>query len=330
MSFISKLFGIVADPTEPGTAPGGFWLPEQASTVAPDVDRAFYFILGVSIFFTVLIVAVTILFLIRYRARPGHEVQKSPSHSTSLELTWSIIPAVLVVMMFFYGFSGYMKMYEPVSDPYEIIVTGQKWKWLFTYPNGYIDENLHIEKNRNVRLVLQSDDVIHSLFIPAFRVKRDTVPGRYNKLWFRATKAGEYAIYCAEYCGTSHSDMGAKVIVHEEGEFDAWLEEASDFLSRMPPAEAGELLYKQRGCAQCHSVDGASGIGPTFQGLWGRQENLLGGGTLVADEEYIRESILYPQAKVVAGYDPVMPTYKGRIKDEEILAIIEYIKTLDN
>jgi cytochrome c oxidase subunit 2 len=328
MTALSSLFDRAASIATDSTVPDGFWLPGQASTVAPEVDGAFFFILGVSAFFTVLIVGVTLYFLVRYRARPGHEAQKSASHSTALEITWSVIPAILVVMMFFYGFRGYMSMYTPLSDPYEIIVTGQKWKWLFTYPNGYIDENLHIEAGQNVRLVLQSDDVIHSLFVPAFRVKRDVVPGRYNKLWFRATVPGEYPIYCAEYCGTSHSDMLARVIVHPEGEFAPWLEDASDFLSRMPPAEAGALLYRQRGCTQCHSIDGRAGIGPSFKDLFGGQDVLVDGTRVDVDEDYVRESILYPQAKIVAGYDPVMPTYRGRLKDEEITAIIEYLKTL--
>ncbi|MDH3283290.1 MAG: cytochrome c oxidase subunit II [Acidobacteriota bacterium] len=311
-----------------GSRGGTMWLPEQASTVAPIVDMAFYFILGVSIFFTVLICGITILFLIKYRHRPGHEAEKTPSHSTALELTWSVIPAILVVMMFFYGFRGYMSMHTPMADAYEVLVTGQKWKWLFTYPNGYIDENLHIEAGRNVRLVMSSEDVIHSVWVPAFRIKQDVVPGRYNKLWFRTEMPGEYVLFCTEYCGTSHSDMNAKVVVHPAGEFDAWLEEASDFLSRMPPAEAGALLYRQRGCTQCHSVDGGAGIGPTFLGLFGSRDQLTDGTRVLVDEDYVRESILYPQAKLVAGYDPVMPTYKGRLKDEEITAIIEYLKTI--
>ncbi len=304
------------------------WLPEQASTVAPVVDMAFYFILVVSIVFTVLICGVTVVFLVKYRHRPGYEGEKTPAHSTALELTWSVIPAILVVMMFFYGFKGYMSMHTPMADAYEVLVTGQKWKWLFTYPNGYIDENLHIEAGRNVRLVMSSEDVIHSVWVPAFRVKQDVVPGRYTKLWFRSDAPGEYVLFCTEYCGTSHSDMNAKVIVHPEGEFDAWLEEASDFLSRMPPAEAGALLYRQRGCTQCHSADGSDGIGPTFLGLFGGEDRLVDGSSVRVDEDYVRESILYPQAKLVAGYDPVMPTYKGRLKDEEITAIIEYLKTI--
>jgi cytochrome c oxidase subunit 2 len=180
-----------------------------------------------------------------------------------------------------------------------------------------------------VRLVLSSEDVIHSFFVPSFRVKMDAVPGRYTKSWFRATRPGEYDVFCAEYCGTSHSDMRTAVVVHPPGEFEKWLEGASNLLATLPPAEAGARLYTTRGCAQCHSVDGRSGTGPTLQGLFGHPVPLQGGGSVTADENYLRESLLAPESKVVAGYQPVMPTYKGRLKDGEITAIIEYLKTLE-
>ncbi|RMG45024.1 MAG: cytochrome c oxidase subunit II [Acidobacteria bacterium] len=310
-----------------GAAPGPF-LPEQASDVAREVDFAFYFLTGVSAVFFVILVGATLWFMWRYRARPGREPEPSPSHNTALELTWSIIPAILLVMMFWYGFKGYMDMYVPPVDAYEINVEGQKWAWSFQYPNGYIDNELHLPAGRDVTLVLTSKDVIHSLYIPAFRVKRDAVPGRYNKVSFRAIKPGEYTLFCAEYCGTSHSDMLAKVVVHEPGDFERWLKRASDIVGRMPPAEAGELLYQKRGCKQCHSTDGSPGVGPTFKGIMGRRRVLTDGSEVVVDENFIRESILYPQAKVAAGFDPVMPTFQGRLKDEEIDAIIAYLKTL--
>jgi cytochrome c oxidase subunit 2 len=199
---------------------------------------------------------------------------------------------------------------------------------MFGYPNGYVDENLHVPVDTPVRLVITSDDVIHSLFIPAFRLKKDAVPGRYTKMWFRATQPGEYQVFCAEYCGTSHSDMLAKTVVHPPGEFEKWLENASNFLDKMSPAEAGEKLFKQRGCTQCHSIDGTRIIGPTLQGAFGHEVALTTGQKVLFDEDYARNSILNPQAQIVAGFDPVMPTYQGRLKDREISAIIEYIKTL--
>ncbi len=313
--------------SRPGPS-GGFWMPSRSSSVAADVDFVFNFILWISVFFTVLIGFLMVFFIIRYRHREGDTDRGAPSHNTALEVTWSVIPLILVILIFWFGFEAYLDMATSPSEPYEIIVTGQKWNWLFTYPNGYVDANLHVPVDTDVRLVMTSEDVIHSMFIPAFRVKRDVVPGRISHLWFRALDVGEFDIYCAEYCGTSHSDMGAKVVVHPPGEIDAWLEEASNFLDRMSPAEGGAMLYAQRGCPQCHSVDGSINIGPSFLNLYGAERQFEDGTTLIADEEYIQESILYPQAKILNGYESVMPTYQGRLKDREIVAIIEYIKTL--
>jgi cytochrome c oxidase subunit 2 len=307
---------------------GSFWMPPQISTVAHNVDSLFNFILAISVFFFLLIVAVMILFVIRYRRREGVEAAESASHNTALELTWTIIPLILVVVIFFFGFTGYLDMVTPPANAYEILVDGQKWNWSFTYPNGYVDANLHVPVDRPVRLVMTSADVIHSLYVPAFRIKMDVVPGRYSKAWFEATEPGEYELFCAEYCGTSHSDMLAVVVVHPPGEFETWLEQASNFLETMSPVEAGQKLFQARGCMQCHSVDGTAKTGPTMAGIYGRTEALADGGTVVADENYLRESILEPMAKVVAGYEPVMPTYQGRLKDAEITAIIEYLKSL--
>jgi cytochrome c oxidase subunit 2 len=221
-----------------------------------------------------------------------------------------------------------MDIATPPDNAYEVQVTGQKWNWLFTYPGGYVDPDLHVPVDTPVRLVLSSQDVIHSFFVPAFRIKRDVVPGRYNKTWFQSEKPGSYQVFCAEYCGTSHSTMLAKVVVHEPGQFERWLAEASNFLDKMPPEEAGEKLYLQRGCPQCHSVDGKPSTGPTFAGLFGSSVALSGGGSVGVDEDYIRTSILEPSAQVVAGYEPVMPSFQGRLNDREIDAIIAYLKTL--
>lgn len=312
-----------------GTASGpSFWMPQEASTTASQVDSIFYFIFWISLFFFILIVALMTLFVFRYRSAKGEPAEGAPDHNMPLELTWSIIPLILVIVIFYLGFKGFMNMFTAPQNSYEVLVTGQKWKWLFTYPNGYVDENLHVPVDVPVRLVLSSEDVIHSLYIPAFRVKRDAVPGRYTKAWFQATDSGEYQIFCAEYCGKGHSDMLAKVVVEKPGDFEKWLEKAASFVEKLPPAEAGQKLYKMRGCAQCHSVDGSGGNGPTFKGVFGEAVRMKTGASVVVDENYIRESILDPQAKVVAGFDPIMPTFKGRLKDKEITALIEYMKTL--
>jgi cytochrome c oxidase subunit II len=315
-----------------GIDSGGFWLPRQGSTVAPEVDGLFHAITWISIFFFVLITVVLLAFVWKYRARPGHEAQASATHNQSLEITWTVIPMFIVVWIFWQGFEGYLDMSNPPQNAYEVQVLGQKWKWLFTYPNGVVDENLHVPPGEPVRLVETSQDVIHSLFIPEFRIKHDAVPGRYEKEWFRADTPGEYQIFCAEYCGTQHSSMLAKVIVHpSRGDFEKWLADAGNFLDKLPPEDlwkGGERLYAQRGCKQCHSIDGTAGIGPSFKGIWGHQQPLKGGGTALVDENYVRESIVNPQAKIVAGFEPVMPTFQGRLKDKEITAVIEYVKHL--
>ncbi len=311
-----------------GAARAQFWMPERASTVAGQVDFLFNFILIVSIVFFLLIVSLITFFVLRYRRTRDRDAEESAHHNTALELTWSLIPFALLVVIFAFGFKYYLNMTVPPQNSIQIGVHAQRWAWSFTYPNGYTDANLHVPVNTPVDLTLTAEDVIHSLFIPAFRVKKDVVPGRYNKAWFEATRTGEYTVYCAEYCGRSHSDMLAKVIVHEPGGYEKWLEEAANWIDKLAPAEAGERLYTSLGCLACHSIDGGVRVGPTFKGLFGHPVPLRGGGEAVADENYIRESILDPATKVVAGFEPVMPTYKGRIKDKEITAIIEYLKTL--
>jgi cytochrome c oxidase subunit 2 len=302
-----------------------FWLPERVSTVAADVDWNFHFVYWVCVFFFALITFLLVLFVVRYRNRPAEE---TADHNTPLELLWSAIPTAIVMVMFWFGYATFMAMAVAPQDAYEIGVTAQKWSWLFTYPNGYVDGELHVPIDEPVRLVMSSEDVIHSFFVPQLRVKRDVIPGRYTDVWFQAMKTGEFRIYCTEYCGTSHYDMLSKLHVHDRAGFEAWLEEASDFLSRMPPAEAGEMLYLQRGCKQCHSVDGTTGTAPTFLGLYGTTEPLAGGGSAAVDENYVRESIVNPHVKIRDGYEPVMPSYQGRLSDAEISAIIEYLKTL--
>jgi len=313
--------GITNEPT--------FWMPSRSSTTAAAVDSVWSLILWISTFFFVLITVLMVVFVFRYRGGRGQGAKGSKDHNTALEVTWTVIPILLVIVIFWVGFEVYMDMAVPPEDAYEVQVTGQKWKWLFTYPNGYVDENLHVPVDTDIQLLMTSEDVIHSFFVPAFRVKKDVVPGRYTKLWFNPTDPGEYQIFCTEYCGTGHSDMLATVVVHEPGGFETWLAEASDLHGRFSPVEVGEIFYNRFGCGQCHSLDGAAGIGPTFQGLFGRTSPISDGTSVVADENYIRESILNPQAKVVSGFEPVMPTFQGRFKDQDITAIIEYIKRLE-
>jgi cytochrome c oxidase subunit 2 len=310
-------------------ADSGFWMPVQGSTGAVVVDRIFSLVLWVSVFFFVLIVSLMVFFVLRYRRREGREeATPSPRHNTVLELTWTAIPILIVIVIFIWGFRAFLDLNVPPANAYEVLVTGQKWKWLFTYPNGHVDEDLHVPVDTPVSLVMTSEDVIHGFYVPAFRLKRDVIPGRYVKLWFRAVKRGEYQIYCTQYCGTGHSDMWAKVVVHEPGGFERWLEEAGNFLKTMSPAQAGEHLYRTRGCAQCHTLDGAASTGPSWKGLFGSKLPLQDGRVIIADENYLRTCIVNPTENVPAGFQPVMPTFKGRLTDQEITAIIGFMKTM--
>lgn len=307
---------------------GGLWMPVNASTTAHNVDFIFWLIMWISVFFFALIVALMGVFVVQYRRRKGKAPEDSPHHHQMLEMVWTVIPSIIVILIFYLGFKSYLDMTVAPGNAMEIQVTGQKWQWFFTYPNGYVDENLHVPINTPVELIMSSEDVIHSFFVPAFRVKKDVVPGRYTKLWFEATKSGEFDVLCAEYCGTGHSDMYAKVFVHEPGGYETWLADASSFVDRMTPVEAGEKLYNTKGCAQCHTTDGTALIGPTFKELFGETVAFKDGSNTEADENYLRESILDPMKNIVAGFDPVMPTYQGKVNDKEIAAIIEFIKSL--
>ncbi len=320
----------LAQTTLPAIAPEGgtLWLPPAASTAAPATDAVFYFIYWVSVFFFVLIVGLMVYFVFRYRQRvAGTLAPGQVSHNTALEITWTGIPLVLVGIMFYMSFRGFMDLMNPPKGAMDIHVLGQKWTWSFTYPNGHVDTELHAPVDTPVRLILASNDVIHSLFIPAFRLKKDAVPGRYNYLWFRATKTGEYLALCSEFCGTQHSNMLARVVVHEPGMYERWLAEVSDPFRTHSLSEVGQMLVTQR-CRGCHSVDGSANVGPTFKRAYGHDVPLADGRSVVADDNYIRESIFEPRAKIVRGFEPVMPTFKGQLKDKEITAIIEYLKQL--
>jgi cytochrome c oxidase subunit 2 len=306
-------------------------MPPQGSTISGEVDSVFYIIYWISVFFFALIVGLMTWFVIRYRSRrPTDEAAPSAHHNLGLEIAWTAIPILVSAAIFVLGFRSFMNIVTPPAGAYEIQVTAQKWQWFFTYPNGHVTSELHVPVDRPVTMVMTSEDVIHSLFIPAFRVKKDVVPGRYAKVWFEATTTGEFPLLCTEYCGTGHSDMLTTVTVHEPGMFDKWLQENSNLLATMPPAEAGEMLVRKRGCLQCHSLDGTALIGPTLKNVFGHEVTMRDGSRVLADEDYIRASILEPMAAVVAGYEPVMPTYAGKLKDQEISAIITYLKTLSD
>ena len=306
------------------------WVPEVASNLASKVDAVIWFITVISLVFFILISIFLVYFAIRYRRRQENEETPYITGSHVLETIWTIIPSILLIVIFVYGFVVYKDMRTPPEDSLEVTVTGRQWLWQFKYNNGKTTLNeLYIPEGRPIKLVMTSEDVLHSFFVPAFRVKQDLVGGMYTYLWFTPTKNGTYELFCAEYCGTGHSAMLGKVIVMSPQEYEKWEKgEEEKAVASLPPAELGKQLYTQRGCNACHSIDGSSLVGPTWKGLYGHEVVLEDGTEVTADENYIREAILEPQAKMVKGFGPVMPSFKGVISDDEISDIIAYIKTL--
>ena len=308
-------------------AAGTFWMPPSSSTATDSVDWLFYGILGLSIFCFAGITFAVVYFAWRYRHRKGHVAEPSSSHNDTLEITWTVIPSIICVVIFLLGWKGFMDLNTPPKHAYEVQVVAKKWDWSFKYPNGWVDTNLHVPVGEPVRLVMRSTDVLHSFWVPAFRIKNDVIPNRYTKLWFEAKTPGVYRLYCAEYCGTQHSNMKQLVVVHPPGGFEKYMEEAEQALLDMPPVKLGEYLFTARGCNQCHTVDGSAKTGPTWKGIFGTTQQTSAGAVTV-DENYIRESILDPNVKVRAGFNAIMPTFRGQLKDEQIDGIITYIKCL--
>lgn len=319
-----------------------FWMPQRASTYSGDTDWTFYLVYWICVIFTCLIGFCLVYFTIRFRHRGDNQQAAPPhhtGHSTTLELTWTIIPTILVLIIFYYGFRAYLKQSVTPPDAYEIQVSASKWNWAFQYDDGYVGPELHIPVSTPVRLVLSSDDVIHSFFVPAFRAKRDVVPGRFNKVWFQSDLPGTYQGYCAEYCGRDHSQMIFTVVVHpvSQSEADAlempswrdWMESSRNPLEQYEnPALYGEALYNTRGCAQCHSIDGTPNIGPTWLNMFGSERTFQDGSTAIADENYVVESIDYPTTKIVAGFSGTMPAGAGKYRMREYEGFIAYMKTL--
>jgi len=299
--------------------------PVQASTFAPDVDHLLYFLLAVAVFFSLAIFCSIFYFAIRYRRRSENELPRAIHGGMALEILWSVIPLGLTMVMFTWGANIYFNESRPPDNALDIYVVGKQWMWKLEHLEGQREINeLHIPVGRAVRLTMTSEDVIHSFFVPAFRTKQDAVPGRYTTTWFKPTKAGKYHLFCAEYCGTNHSRMGGWVYVMEPRDYEAWL---SGGTSGGSLAENGQKLFDELACGNCHKPDG-SGRCPSLTGLFGKTVQLAGGGTVQADEGYIRESILQPQAKIVAGYGPIMPTFQGLVTEEGVMQLIEYIKSL--
>jgi cytochrome c oxidase subunit 2 len=306
-------------------APAFPLVPERAATVAGEVDSLFLFILTVTGLFTILIWAALLYLAIRYRRRSDADRPAEVHGSIALELTWTVIPLVLMMVMFAWGAKVYFHLNRPPDDAMTVSVVAKRWMWKMQQPTGQREINeLHVPAGRAVKLVLTSEDVIHSFFVPAFRIKKDVVPGRYNVAWFRATKSGTYHLFCAEYCGTEHARMTGRIVVMEPDAYQTWLAGGPTPES---PVAAGEKLFTDLNCITCHRADSA-GRGPVLQGLFGRPVKLSDGETVVADEAYLRESIVNPAARVVAGYQPVMPTFQSQVSEEQLIALVAYIHSL--
>lgn len=394
-----------------------FWLPDQAASIATSSDALFYFIMAINIFFSSLIMALLVYFVFRYRHRKSQRHDPTGGHSTSLELTWTIIPTLLVLVIFYYGFRGYLHANTIPQLAHEITANGQMWKWSFTYPEGFTSDELHLVKNRPEAISLTSSDVIHDLDIPSFRMKKDAVPGRFNRTWFlptvastapvtvaefktaapapvarvlddagfyclfsdgatspeqkidayagdtigfnrrddgttvakatlhgqdiefplNAQKAGYawkkldyYQVLCAMYCGQNHSTMLAKCIVHEtQADYDKWVQDQIVWEGKISFIDRGMQLYKQAGCSTCHSVDGSKGTGPTWKDMYGDMVSCTNGGTFLADDAYVKESIVYPAAKIVSGFGNLMPAgYGTTLKENDIIALTWYMKSI--
>ncbi|MBS0208352.1 MAG: cytochrome c oxidase subunit II [Planctomycetes bacterium] len=302
-------------------------LPEQASTHASGVDSLYFFLLAVSLFVTVAIAGTILYFLIKYRGG-NHHVDRTPSAGSylAMEVAWIVTPLVLSMGIFGWGASLYFDAFRPPRDALDVQVVAKQWMWKFQHPNGRREINeLHVPRGRPVRLTMISEDVIHAMFVPVFRIKRDVLPGSYGMCWFEATRTGDFHLFCAEYCGTNHSLMKGRVVVMEPAEYESWL---GGGLSNEPPAVAGQRLFEELRCNTCHVAATGTARCPPLENMAGKEVRLADGRTVVADDNYLRESILQPAAKVVVGYQPLMPSFDGQLNEEQLLQLLAYLKSL--
>lgn len=299
--------------------------PEQASTIAPQVDALYFFLIAVTAFFTIAIAGAVVVFVLKYRRKHESDVGESIHGSVTLEIVWTVIPFLIAMAIFAWSSIIYFRIVHPPAETLDIYAVGKRWMWKFQHIDGQREINeLHLPVGRAVKLTMSSEDVIHDVFVPAFRVKADAIPGRYTSIWFTPTKPGEYHLFCAEYCGTKHSGMIGKVVVMEPHDYQEWLSGGN---SEGSLAQKGQKLFQDLACVTCHTPEG-NGRGPTLQGVFGSEIPLSNGTVVVADDNYIRESILKPQVKLVAGYQPQMPTFQGLVNEEGLMALLEYVKSM--
>jgi len=301
------------------------FFPQAASEQAGQIDALYFFLVAVTAFFTALIAILVAVFAVKFRRKHDTEVGEAIHGSLALELLWTIIPLGITMVMFVWGAQVFFHMTRPPKGAMEIYVVGKQWMWKAQHMDGAREINeLHVPIGRPVKLIMGSEDVIHSFFIPEFRVKADVIPGRLNTMWFTATKPGRYHLFCTQYCGTKHSAMIGWVTAMEPAEYEAWLGGGG---AGGTMADAGAKLFQDLACATCH-LDNGQGRGPVLKGVYGKPVTLQTGQTVTVDDAYIRESILMPQAKVVAGFQPIMPTFQGLVTEEQLLQLIAYVKSL--
>jgi cytochrome c oxidase subunit II len=299
--------------------------PEQASTIARSVDHLYYFITLVTLFFTFLIFSLIFYFMIKYRRRSPGERPKAIEGSLPLEIMWTAIPTLIVAVIFVWSARLYFQNSVAPPGSMEIVVTGKQWMWKVEHPEGQREINeLHVPLGRPVKLTMTSEDVIHDFYVPAFRVKKDVLPGRYTSLWFEPTQTGTFHLFCAQYCGAFHAGMLGSVVVMEPDEYERWL--AGGVHGESPEA-AGDRIFKESSCATCHLADG-SGPAPSLNGVYGHAVKLTNGQTVTADDAYIRESIVLPAAKIAEHFQPIMPSFQGQLTEEQIQNLIAYIRSL--
>jgi cytochrome c oxidase subunit 2 len=299
--------------------------PQAASSLAGRVDALYFYLIAVSVVFTLIIAFSILYFAIKYRRRSEAELPHGVEGSLKLEIAWSVIPLLIALSFFFWGASIFFAINRPPNDAIEVSVVGKQWMWKFQHSDGQREINeLHVPIGRPVRLTMASEDTIHSFYVPAFRLKRDVLPGRVATMWFEATRKGRYHLFCAEYCGTKHSGMIGWLEVMDPVDFQAWLAGGTGSESL---ASTGAKLFAQHACNTCHRPDSLA-RGPNLEGLFGQTVRLQDGRTIVADESYIRESIVMPNAKTVMGFQPIMPTFQGLISEEGLLQLVAYVKSL--
>ena len=298
--------------------------PDQASTFAPDVDNLYIFLILVCGTVAVGVFLTIFYFAVKYRRRPDNEIAQEYEPPKMLEVLWIAIPSVIFLGLFVWGSWLYFHMARVPDDALDIYATGKQWMWKFQHPTGQREINsLHVPVNRPIKITMASEDVIHSLYFPAFRTKADVLPSRYRTMWFQATKTGRFHIFCAEYCGTLHSGMTGWVEVMENADYQKWLAGGTEGSM----ASQGEQLFQKYACNTCHTND-ASGRGPVLAGLYGRDVTLSNDSVVKADDNYIRESILTPQAKTVKGFQPIMPTFQGQMSEDDLMKLLAYVKSL--